>query len=50
MLWQGLCVIWVRTHRQSRVPFRRCSFSWLSSPWAASWWMDNAAGQKEFTR
>lgn len=28
-------------------PFLRCSFSWLSSPWAASWWMDRARGQRE---
>lgn len=29
------------------IPFLRCSFSWLSSPWAASWWMDKARGQRD---
>lgn len=27
-------------------PFLRCSFSWLSSPWAASWWMDRAGARE----
>ena len=34
-------------HTCGHTPFLRCSFSWLSSPWAASWWMDRAGGQKE---
>lgn len=34
-------------HVCGHTPFLRCSFSWLSSPCAASWWMDRAGGQRE---
>ena len=34
-------------HACGHTPFLRCSFSWLSSPCAASWWMDRAGGQRE---
>lgn len=36
----GMCMLAHAGH----APFRRWSFSWLSSPWAASWWIDRAGG------
>lgn len=33
-------------HWYRHTPFLRCSFSWLSSPCAASWWMDRAGARE----
>lgn len=36
----------IPVHGCGHIPFLRCSFSWLSSPWAASWWMDRAGARE----